>query len=432
MNDAGRIGFVIKGDYSSSTTYEFLDVVYYQNATYIARKTTTGVLPTVTTDWFCAVDADVNGLVHACAINPNASADYAADWLMENGAVVTPGSNDLYRVVVGGKDRLFFYNGTQYELVAGGGHTILNASTLPMAGRDNLQFENVKVVDDPTNNKTIIKPQFHVCATKAEWDAMSPAEQNDPLVYWVRPWANSDAFATDRTPVGTVISVGAAKTGEATGVSTPKGRFPTDDYLVCDGSTYITVDNKTVYICQQNFPKLYDYFVEAYGTATYFGSGRGQQGDFSLPDWSADFPENGILCIKAQISSTAITYHEIDDTGIYAGTDKVPSCARVAEIEEKISSSFNNVKMMYHDYGNQALSIGTNTFDIPTEISGKTIVGVNVVYDTYVINAGVNSNGVRNDNYVLSIWLSSNKTKFSLIATDTYSARNLKALFFYV
>ena len=335
MNDAGRIGFVIKGDYSSSTTYEFLDVVYYQNATYIARKTTTGVLPTVTTDWFCAVDADVNGLVHACTINPNASADYAADWLMENGAVVTPGSNDLYRVVVGGKDRLFFYNGTQYELVAGGGHTILNASTLPMAGRDNLQFENVKVVDDPTNNKTIIKPQFHVCATEAEWNAMSPAEQNDPLVYWVRPWANSDAFATDRTPVGTVISV--AGTYNYT-THTPTGRFPSNDYLVCNGATI--VDGKNV--SKQTFPKLAEYFQEAYGNFQYFGTGGGGTDEFSLPNWELDFPEdNGILCIKAQISSTAITYHEIDQSGIYAGTDKVPSCARVAEIEEELGDALD-------------------------------------------------------------------------------------------
>ena len=213
----------------------------------------------------------------------------------------------------------------------GGGHTIITASSLPMAGQPNLQFEGVHVenIGQTGQGKTVIKPQFHVCATEAEWNQMSDTEKNDPLIYWVRPWANSDAFATDRTPVGTVVSVGAAKTGEATGVSTPTGRFPTDDYLVCDGSTYITVDGKTVYICQQNFPKLYDYFVEAYGTATYFGSGRGQQGDFSLPDWSSDFPENEILCIKAQISSTAITFAEVDDENVTE--DNVWSAKKVSD-----------------------------------------------------------------------------------------------------
>jgi len=114
MNDAGRIGFVIKGDYSSSTTYEFLDVVYYRNATYIARKTTTGVLPTVTTDWFCAMNTDIEGLVHVAVVNPNGT-EYGANWLMKDGVVLTPQAEDIYRVLVGGKERMFFWNGTQYE-----------------------------------------------------------------------------------------------------------------------------------------------------------------------------------------------------------------------------------------------------------------------------------------------------------------------------
>jgi hypothetical protein len=79
---------------------------------------------------------------------------------------------------------------------------------------------------------------------------------------------------------------------------------------------------------------LANYIESAYGSKNYFG-GDGTS-TFAVPDWSADFPENGILCIKAQISSTAITFAEVDETGIYAGTDKVPSCERVAEIDEEI------------------------------------------------------------------------------------------------
>lgn len=209
---------------------------------------------------------------------------------------------------------------------SGGGHTIITASSLPMAGQPNLQFEDVHVenVGQAGQGKTVIKPQFHVCATKAEWDAMSPAEQDDPLVYWVRPWANSDAFATDRTPVGTVISIGC----ELSTIDPQDSliSFPNNDYLICKG----TVCNITSY------PQLANYIESAYGSKNYFG-GDGTS-TFAVPDWSADFPENGILCIKAQISSTAITYHEIDQSGIYAGEDKVPSCARVAEIENEIST----------------------------------------------------------------------------------------------
>lgn len=45
MNDAGRIGFVIKGDYDSTATYEFLDVVFYGDSSYVAKKETTGNEP---------------------------------------------------------------------------------------------------------------------------------------------------------------------------------------------------------------------------------------------------------------------------------------------------------------------------------------------------------------------------------------------------
>ncbi len=45
MNDAGRIGFVIKGEYNNTKTYDFLDVVYYGNSTYVAKKLTVGNQP---------------------------------------------------------------------------------------------------------------------------------------------------------------------------------------------------------------------------------------------------------------------------------------------------------------------------------------------------------------------------------------------------
>lgn len=45
MNDAGRIGFLVKGDYSGTTTYDFLDVVYHNGSSYVAKKTTIGNTP---------------------------------------------------------------------------------------------------------------------------------------------------------------------------------------------------------------------------------------------------------------------------------------------------------------------------------------------------------------------------------------------------
>lgn len=43
--DAGRIGFLVKGEYREEETYGFLDVVYYNGSSYVAKKDTTGNVP---------------------------------------------------------------------------------------------------------------------------------------------------------------------------------------------------------------------------------------------------------------------------------------------------------------------------------------------------------------------------------------------------
>ena len=42
MNDAGRVGFLFKGNYDSQALYDFLDVVYYNGSSYVAKKNTIG------------------------------------------------------------------------------------------------------------------------------------------------------------------------------------------------------------------------------------------------------------------------------------------------------------------------------------------------------------------------------------------------------
>ncbi len=48
---AGRVMPLPKGEYDSETTYRILDIVSYGNATYMAKTTTTGNLPTNTSYW---------------------------------------------------------------------------------------------------------------------------------------------------------------------------------------------------------------------------------------------------------------------------------------------------------------------------------------------------------------------------------------------
>lgn len=53
---AGRVAFVPKGEYDNATQYEFLDYVYYNNSSYVAKTTTTGNLPTNTDYWQIITD----------------------------------------------------------------------------------------------------------------------------------------------------------------------------------------------------------------------------------------------------------------------------------------------------------------------------------------------------------------------------------------
>ena len=45
MNPIAKIGFLIKGNYSNEATYDFLDIVFYNGASYVAKKLTTGNTP---------------------------------------------------------------------------------------------------------------------------------------------------------------------------------------------------------------------------------------------------------------------------------------------------------------------------------------------------------------------------------------------------
>lgn len=57
--DLGKVGMRTRGDWSSSATYELLDVVTYNNGLYIAKQAVpANTLPTNTTYWQKAIDAD--------------------------------------------------------------------------------------------------------------------------------------------------------------------------------------------------------------------------------------------------------------------------------------------------------------------------------------------------------------------------------------
>ena len=47
----GKVVPIVKGNYSSSTQYAMLDIVYYNGSSYIAKTSVIGQAPTNTTYW---------------------------------------------------------------------------------------------------------------------------------------------------------------------------------------------------------------------------------------------------------------------------------------------------------------------------------------------------------------------------------------------
>lgn len=50
--DAGRVGFLVKGEYQETETYRFLDVVYYNGSSYVAKKDTNGNRPAENSEYW--------------------------------------------------------------------------------------------------------------------------------------------------------------------------------------------------------------------------------------------------------------------------------------------------------------------------------------------------------------------------------------------
>lgn len=102
----GRVSFVMKGDYSSSTTYKRLDVVSFGGVSYAAKQDVpTGTVPTNTTYWQVLTDwreavwsptpaATVSAMTDQSAVylyTGSESGYTKGDWYYYNGSAWTSG-----------------------------------------------------------------------------------------------------------------------------------------------------------------------------------------------------------------------------------------------------------------------------------------------------------------------------------------------------
>lgn len=106
MNDAGRIGFVVRGEYDSSATYDFLDVVLFGNSSYVAKKLTIGNAPAENSEyWQMLARASDGGasaakLTNARTIQTNLESTDAASF--DGSEDVTPGITGILPIANGG------------------------------------------------------------------------------------------------------------------------------------------------------------------------------------------------------------------------------------------------------------------------------------------------------------------------------------------
>ena len=168
MASAGRVLLIPKGDYNGSTTYNMLDFVYYDGASYVCKKTSTGNAPTNTEYWQILANAS-SGPIGDFFQSPNvatvessatASKAYSKDdWLIFGGYLckatqdITAGAT----IAVGTN----IAHTTLEELFAAhsGGHLVLTSTDTVMPQRSKLKFMNSDVEDDAVNGVTIVTPK---------------------------------------------------------------------------------------------------------------------------------------------------------------------------------------------------------------------------------------------------------------------------------
>lgn len=100
MNDAGRVGFVPKGSYSSTTQYEILDTVFANRLSYVARKTTTGNPPSPAgevTEFWQPINATGGG--HTIKDYTGASETASREYLQFANGTVTDDASNQWTVV---------------------------------------------------------------------------------------------------------------------------------------------------------------------------------------------------------------------------------------------------------------------------------------------------------------------------------------------
>ena len=95
--DLGKVGIRLRGNWSSSATYEVLDMVYYNNSSYIAKQAVpANTLPTDTTYWQVSLAAPfTSGRFVTQAISTGDNTIDISNYIPFNGTLPTNGDKTI-------------------------------------------------------------------------------------------------------------------------------------------------------------------------------------------------------------------------------------------------------------------------------------------------------------------------------------------------
>ena len=123
--DLGKVGIRLRGNWNSTNTYEVLDMVYYNNSSYIAKQAVpANTLPTDTTYWQVSLAAPyTSGRFVTQAIVPGVNEINVASYTPYSGTMPTSGDKTIAMV-----SGFWDVNDQTITVCMGGTRMFINAS----------------------------------------------------------------------------------------------------------------------------------------------------------------------------------------------------------------------------------------------------------------------------------------------------------------
>lgn len=98
-----------------------------------------------------------------------------------------------------------------------------------------------------------------------------------------------------------------------------------------------------------------------------------------------------------------------------------------------IPCKYGTCNIYYHSYGTKSFTAGTNSFALPSALSGKTVVGVIGMIDTYAIpSAPIDASGSSASGWGSRIDVSNSDLRVYIGTGGSFTNKPFHVIFFYI